>query len=117
MIMFWPSIWSRPIKDENQAINDELAKLEERFIEATEVKSGITIRTKDGRKFGNAYIIEQLARSPVPHEVAFLCETDFGNRITLSLSEIETQFWLGFAQTYDEWFDARLECIRKGIEE
>lgn len=54
---------------------------------------GTLLHTKDGRRFGNAIILDA-----VPHPesgTAFAIETDFGNRATLTAAQIKSLFFIG----------------------
>lgn len=56
--------------------------------------------TRDGRRVGNAIIfhVEDGERGSV-----YLIETDFGNRMRLSQSEILGLFWIGEPASYARW--------------
>jgi hypothetical protein len=42
-------------------------------------------------------------------------ETDFGNIAKLTEHEIRSNFFLGYIEDYDRWWDRRLELIKKGV--
>ena len=79
---------------------------------ALKIAVGVTLFTKDGSKMGNAIVtkIEEFNSRPRIH-----IETDFGNNTSMFIETIEELFTLGFVRTHDEWWDDRLELIRKNI--
>lgn len=86
---------------------------------ATTIGPGVTLFTKDGSNTGNAIIINQTEPSSeamadwmkANNETLWLVETDFGNKVKLTTSEINAGYWLGYQKSYDSWFKDRMKCI------
>lgn len=82
---------------------------------------GVLLCTKDGTKQGNAIVVKQIGdtrkwgRVPVEIEPVWLVETDFGNHMNLSSTEVLTLFTLGRVTDYEKWWDDRLDTIHKTI--
>jgi hypothetical protein len=92
--------------DHNQ-VDKDWDMLRSRFEEAIEIKPDTTLRTKDGRRFGNAFVIKYEETTNT-----WLIETDFGNRVSLTSTGITEAFYLGFHQPYEEWAQTRFEKIQ-----
>jgi hypothetical protein len=97
---------AQPTDNEPHSVQKDWDMLEARSTEATELKPDTTLRTKDGRVMGNAIAIRWETTDRM------LVETDFGNRLKLTVLEIQSYFHLGFHQPYHEWAQARLEKIQ-----
>jgi hypothetical protein len=101
---------------------------------ATEIAPGVTLFTKDGAVIGNAIVVREVGQtrvwrndpasagipldSPdaVTLEPVWQVETDFGNRLQPTTREIFTMWDLGYVQDYDQWWDDRLDIIKKSVE-
>ncbi len=92
---------------------------------ATEIKSGVTLHTKDGSKMGNAIVLAKIGQTRVWDNLKssnyemqdiWLIETDFGNHVRLSVCEIEELFTLGFESNYERGSADRLDLIRSSVE-
>jgi len=68
------------------------------------MERGTLLHTKDGRKIGNAIIVEQASRESGP---VFRIETDFGNKAVLTFDEIESVFFIGRVTDFDRWMRDR----------
>lgn len=73
--------------------------------------NGVTLLTKDGTKVGNAiwYGSEQHEELGYFH----LIETDFGNKMRLTIKEIHEWYSIGHMVDYDLWRADRLYLITK----
>lgn len=69
----------------------------------------ITLKTKDGRKTGNAIIFGG-GYSKHTGDPVFYIQTDFGNHMTLHWAEIEDMFTIGHVMDYSEWQVSRSRC-------
>lgn len=63
-----------------------------------EIKPGAQLQTRDGRRCGNAFVISLVDQSELPvsrREDTWLCLTDAGTSIKLTVNEINEMFWIG----------------------
>jgi hypothetical protein len=90
---------------------------------ATKIAPGVTLWTKDGSKIGNAIVVRRNGHtSSFPGSRDYIplwyVETDFGNVIpAMQESEIFERWDLGFVSSYDVWWEARYELIKKNLQE
>lgn len=92
---------------------------------ATGPAPGVTLCTRDGSQIGNAIIIKQIEPQSQfmkdylkeTGETIWLLQTDFGNFTRYTKGEIDSLYTYGVQDSYDRWFDARLELIRLGVEQ
>lgn len=81
---------------------------------------GVTLQTLDGAIIGNAIIVKQTPIRDLPptmqNTVCWNVQTDFGNKLILTESELFQMFKLGYQQEYDSWWDRRLELIKRSVE-
>lgn len=77
------------------------------------LEQGTILYTKDGRKIGNAVII-QIENSPAIPELGILATimTDFGNVATLTTREIEGVFYIGPTRCLKGRLRAQRDLIR-----
>jgi hypothetical protein len=87
---------------------------------AEQLAPGVTLLTKDGAIIGNAIVVKKtrtaLARNNDEPEPVWIVETDFGNRLRPTAREIFTMWDLGYVQDYDQWWDDRLDIIKRTVE-
>jgi hypothetical protein len=87
---------------------------------ATEIAADVTLFTRNGAKIGNAMVIREVKASSeamaefllAKGEKLWLIETDFGNRVRMSNSEINSLFTLGYLRDHDRWWEDRLAIIK-----
>jgi hypothetical protein len=94
---------------------------------ATELAPGVTLFTRDSSATGNAIVVKQAELSKLArigglgdylartNQKLWLVETDFGNQMILTDSEIYEMFTLGYQQDYNSWWDQRMAVIQKGV--
>jgi hypothetical protein len=105
----------RMLLDDWERLDRELRKTHARpRTENQLLYPGKLLPTKDGRKIGNAVVVT----SDAPDR--WLLETDFGNTLRLSYSELDSLFHLDFEPEIDEqprtlerWFADRLRLVTK----
>jgi len=68
----------------------------------------ITLYTKDGTKVGNGIILS-MEKSEHCNDTLCYIETDFGNRMKLNYSEVNTLYVLGEMRSVAEWRTAQFE--------
>lgn len=89
---------------------------------ATEIGPGVLLTTLDGTKMGNGIVIKEVSPHPSAAEYCqktnqkcWKIQTDFGNVCTLTDNEIHEFYGLGWQSDYDEWWDTRLDLIKKHL--
>jgi hypothetical protein len=91
---------------------------------ATSIAKGVTLWTKNGQTVGNAIVVRRNGNTSLVPGITrdfiplWMVETDFGNVIPrMTEQEIHDWWELGNVSSYDAWWDARFQLIRKALED